>query len=201
MSIVPLPWPEFKILVLCITVLSLGVTLSAQKPDIPESLVLEARSSVQRGANFLVDKQLPDGSWVRQPSVTALCAIALSNSSAKGGGPIVKDAVEKARKYILAHVRPDGSITPDDGGYVNYTTSICLSALAILGNPADKEVMRAARHFLLGEQITEKRLGFLKKKYESYRKVVDMLRKGPEYRFLAGWGMGGERRGGGYGLY
>jgi len=159
---------------------------AANGPDIPESLLLEAKSSIQRGVNFLTDTQMENGSWLDQPSVTGLCMVALHNSNSQQNPSIRKAAVEKARKYILAHVNPNGSITPDDGSYVNYTTSICLSALAIIGNPADKEVMLNARHFLIGEQITEERLEFLKKKFESYKKVMDILIKEEDNPFLAG---------------
>jgi squalene-hopene/tetraprenyl-beta-curcumene cyclase len=163
-----------------------AATVSAAGPDIPESLFLEAKSSIQRGVNYLTDTQEKNGSWLNQPSVTALCAVALRNSNSEQNASIRKAAVEKARKYILDHVHPDGSITPDDGSYVNYTTSICLAALAIINNPADKDVMRKARHFLIGEQITEERLDFLKKKFEAYKKAIDILIKEQDNPFLAG---------------
>jgi len=170
------------------TVVEGGLAISSD-PKIPESLVLEARSSIERGVNFLTDKQDTNGSWMHSPSITSLCAIALHNAGKNQNDEIRIAAVAKARKFILSNVRKNGSICGKDGRYANYATSICLSALAIMGNKADEDIMRKARHFLIGQQMTEERLAFLKEKYKPYKKVIDILVKEKDNPFLDGLGL------------
>lgn len=122
--------------------------------EIPETLVLEARSAIQRGVNFLTDSQSKDGSWFGSPAMTGLVCMALHNSHTTELASIRGEAVEKGREFILNYVQKDGSICKE-GEYANYTTAICLSALAIIGNTKDEPVMRAARRFLIGSQLTE----------------------------------------------
>ena len=123
--------------------------------ELPKTLVLEARKAIERGIGFLIEKQASDGSWLHTPPVTALAAMALHRGAAPKYGVARELAVEKARRFILANVRKDGAICPEDRSYVNYSTAICLTALAALGNPADIAVMRKARHFLIASQLDE----------------------------------------------
>ncbi|MCK5844790.1 MAG: terpene cyclase/mutase family protein, partial [Victivallales bacterium] len=117
----------------------------------------EAYSSVQRGVNYLTDDQEEDGSWMHHPAVTALCAIALHNSGTMENKEVREAAVEKARKFILKFVQKDGSIwmAGQEREYPNYTTACALCALAVINNQADIKVMRAARKYLLGSQVTD----------------------------------------------
>ncbi len=124
---------------------------------IEESVLRESLASVQRGVNFLTDKQMENGSWCDHPAITGLCAMALHNSAAKQNPELRKAAVEKARRYILEFAQKDGSIWPAgrEKDYPNYSTAISLAALAIIGNPEDFEVMKKARSFLIGSQYDE----------------------------------------------
>jgi squalene-hopene/tetraprenyl-beta-curcumene cyclase len=122
---------------------------------LPKTLVLEGRASMERGIGFLLDKQMPNGSWLYSPAVTALGCMALHRGAAPKYGVARELAVEKARRFILSNVREDGAICPEDRSYVNYSTAICLTALATMANPADIDVMRKARRFLIGSQLDE----------------------------------------------
>jgi len=123
-------------------------------PQIPQTIVNEANASIERGVDFLLSTQNDDGSWTMQhePAITSLAAIALLNSRAEGRESKIKKSVEKAHAFVLTRAQENGSIAGSKSKYVNYSTAICLSGLAIINNPADTEVMRKARHFLIGLQ-------------------------------------------------
>jgi len=143
-----------------------SITLQARKniaisygPAIPETLLREAYSSLQRGVNFLTDAQQKDGSWMHHPAVTGLCIMALHNSGSTQNVAIRKEAVKKGKAFILKFVQNDGSIwmAGQKKEYPNYTTAVALSALAIVGDAKDEKVMRKARKFLLNSQVTNKK--------------------------------------------
>jgi len=98
---------------------------------------------------------MTNGSWLHSPPVTALACIALHQGNAPKYGVTRELAVEKGRRFVLDNVHEDGAICLADRSYVSYSTSICLSALAILANPRDVDVMRKARRFLIGSQLDE----------------------------------------------
>ena len=126
-------------------------------PKIDEQLLKDAKASVQKGVNYLTDKQAEDGSWCRHPAITALACTALLNSHTALNPEIRKSAVEKGRKYILTFVQKDGSIWVAGGQreFPTYTTAIVLTFLAINNNPEDENVMRGARKYLLDCQLDE----------------------------------------------
>ena len=124
-------------------------------PRIPATLVLESRAAIERGIGYLIGKQGSDGSWLHSPAVTALACMALHRGAAPKYGLTRQLAVEKGRRFILSNAREDGAICSEDRSYINYSTAICLSALAVLANPSDIEVLRKARHFLISSQLDE----------------------------------------------
>lgn len=121
------------------------------KKELPKTLLLEANASVQRGVDFLMSRQMENGSWLNDPAITGLIAVSLHQSKLSSA---VK-AAEKAREFILKSAQKDGSFMGAKPQYVNYTTAVCLSTLAIMGKKEDIEVMRAARKYLIGSQLTE----------------------------------------------
>ena len=122
---------------------------------IPLSLRLEAQAALERGAKYLIQTQQTDGSWRDFAAITALGGIALHGCRLPDGELARRIAVEKARKRILESVQPDGAICPPNRMYANYSTSVCLAALAVFANPQDTEVMRSARRYLIGQQLDE----------------------------------------------
>ena len=141
------------------TIMAKDKIAGSTEPEIPETLLRESYASIQRGVNFLTDKQEDDGSWMHHPAVTGLCIMALHNSGSTQNVAIRKESVKKGKAFILKFVQKDGSIwmVGQKREYPNYTTAVALSALAIVGNSEDEAVMRKARKFLLNSQITDKK--------------------------------------------
>ncbi|MFO7821463.1 MAG: cycloartenol synthase [Lentisphaeria bacterium] len=127
----------------------------AQDAETDLSVKKESRAAIRRGVEFLLEEQKENGSWLRNPAITGLACVALHESNLAQEKPEVSAAVQKGRTFILQFVRDNGSIAPESGDYVNYTTSVCLSALAIIDEREDRSVMRAARHFLIDSQLDE----------------------------------------------
>jgi squalene-hopene/tetraprenyl-beta-curcumene cyclase len=127
--------------------------------QIPETLVRESFSSIERGMNYLLDSQEKDGSWIHHPAVTGLAVIALHNSGDIGKEVIKKEAIKKGLSFIRKYAQKDGSIwmAGAEKEYPNYTTAVALCALATVGNPEDEKIMRNARKFLIGSQVTDKK--------------------------------------------
>jgi len=125
---------------------------------VPDDVQKKAMAAIQKGGNYLLDHQETDGSWMHHPAVTALCVIAIHNSGASKDDELKKAAVQKGKAFFLKFVQKDGSIwmAGEEHEYPNYTTAIALSALAIVGDKNDEQVMRNARKFLLGSQVTDK---------------------------------------------
>ncbi|MCK5803369.1 MAG: terpene cyclase/mutase family protein [Lentisphaeria bacterium] len=146
-----------------LTALTVGVGLCAQTIGegkrtagvLPPTLLLESRAAVERGVAALMERQESNGSWLHSPAVTALACVALQHGHAPKYGIGRERSVERARRFVLANVRDDGAICTADRAYVNYSTAICLATLALLDNPADIEIMRKARTFLIASQLDE----------------------------------------------
>jgi squalene-hopene/tetraprenyl-beta-curcumene cyclase len=87
--------------------------------------------------------------------------MALAKSESKRNPQIRIEAMEKGRKYILSFVQKDGAIwvAGQQNEYPNYTTAICLSTLAIIGNAEDEGIMRNARKYLIDSQLDENNPG------------------------------------------
>lgn len=124
-------------------------------PALPESLAREAAAAMNRGAAYLLGKQNADGSWQNFPAITALACVALRPCQLPERDETRLAAIARGRQYILANVQPDGAICTPDRMYVNYSTAVCLSALAVLGNPADIPVVRKTRQYLVAQQLDE----------------------------------------------
>ena len=92
----------------------------------------EVQAAIDRGLEWLAARQREDGSWSNGmfPALTALPLQALSNSR----DPRRQPAADKAVKYILSCVQPDGGIYKTvpgrkGGGLSNYNTAISMTAL------------------------------------------------------------------------
>jgi squalene cyclase len=118
-------------------VCSIGIMGVAQQVSIPETVVKESKASIQRGVNFLTDKQGADGSWMHSPALTALSVMALQQSRATELKAIREESIEKGRQFILKFVQKDGAICTSERRYLNYSTAVCTVALALINNPKD----------------------------------------------------------------
>jgi squalene-hopene/tetraprenyl-beta-curcumene cyclase len=127
---------------------------AGQLPSRDASLLHEVDSALQRGLEWLVQQQKPDGSWDHHPAMTALAVTSILRS----GKPLTTNqetAVAGALKFILANVRTNGAIY---GGsemdkYPNYSTAICTMALLAAEKPQYAETIRKAREFLVNSQF------------------------------------------------
>ena len=137
------------------TLLGVSQLYTAAAAEVELSIEKEARAAIERGVEFLLDTQTESGSWKRHPAITGLACVALHESNLAQQKPEINAAIQKGREYILGFVKDNGAISPKSGDYINYTTSVCLSALAIIDEEEDRDVMRQARHFLIDSQLDE----------------------------------------------
>ena len=131
---------------------SLIAALAAMTLCLGAASPARADEAVNRGVNFLLGKQLADGSWGADTSFTGLAVRALLESGIKES----HSAVAKAIQYLLSHQQPDGGIYIKERGLANYSTSICIIALKATGNSSHGEAVRKALQFTLGGQMDEK---------------------------------------------
>lgn len=131
--------------------------VSAQPPAgvLPVSVENERQAAVRRACDWLVAHQHAGGSWsdTNYPALTALPLWALARS----GDPSRKPAMDKAVRFILGCVQPDGGIYRDvpgkkGGGLSNYNTAICMTALYETGDKALIPVVLKARGFVAAAQ-------------------------------------------------
>lgn len=122
---------------------------------ISESLSREAFSAIQRGMDWLVQHQQPDGHWSNPefPALTALPLWALAK-----GACMDTQSMDKATAFILGCIHEDGSIwreVPDNrkgGGLPNYNTALCMVALHVLKRPDLTPVILRARDYIADNQ-------------------------------------------------
>jgi squalene-hopene/tetraprenyl-beta-curcumene cyclase len=133
--------------------LGLAVAHAALADDaLDPKLRNEARSAIARGLDFLKARQSADGSWSRSVGVTALVAKGFLASPL--GYRDADPAVAKSIAFLMAHRRPDGSITEGDVNQ-GYNTATALSALVATHNATHQPVVQAAAGYLKTIQIDE----------------------------------------------
>ncbi|MGE3166357.1 MAG: prenyltransferase/squalene oxidase repeat-containing protein [Planctomycetota bacterium] len=143
-----------------------GVLLSdswsrSEAADVPGGRLRErVATSIDRGCNWLIDHQNPDGSYGRFPDVgiTAFAIEALARSPRayrEQHGPAISKAVE----YLLANRHPDGSIFNEGQALQNYKTSMAILALVALDSgraePRYAKEIEAAKRYVMGLQCSE----------------------------------------------
>lgn len=133
---------------------------------VSDALNRRAEKALRKGTAFLAKIQNPDGSYGthKHPAISALCAIGLHASPADDMA--VRDAaVDRAMTYALGFAQDDGSIFPKSkheeaknksAYYPNYSTSICLLAMATINKAEYVPLMRKARAYLKGTQFKDK---------------------------------------------
>jgi squalene-hopene/tetraprenyl-beta-curcumene cyclase len=135
-------------------VLSLvGVVAAAELPSQSDvSLLQEVARGQERGMAWLAKQQEADGSWRKHPAITGLAITALARSEKPP-----QEVIDRAVKFILANVKPDGAIYGggESDKYPNYSTAICAMALLATGKPEVMDAVKNARKFLIGSQFDE----------------------------------------------
>lgn len=130
-------------------------TIGRPAGTIDPSLKNEINTAIARGLDWLALQQKEDGSW-SDSNFPALTALALQ-AFLKGTHPRKKEICDKAVKYILSCVQPDGGIykmIPErkGGGLPNYNTAICMTALHATGDKSLVPYVLSARKFIAGAQ-------------------------------------------------
>lgn len=130
--------------------------------------------AIAGGLHYLRGEQAPDGSIMKSVGITALALRGFLESPEKyneSDGAFITRPVE----YLLANVRPDGSISASLQSTA-YNTAVAMNALAATQNPKYAPVLAGAAKFLKQHQVDEE---------EGYK---------PDHRFYGGIGYGGGER-------
>lgn len=116
---------------------------------------------IDKGANWIIDSQRPDGSWgshAGDPGITAMVLKALVDSPRayrEEDGPFISAAVQ----YLLSLQQSDGGVYVPDQGLMNYKTSVTLLALTALdaGRKEPRYLSQVARmrDYISGLQCSE----------------------------------------------
>ena len=140
-------------LILCLSIN--GLKAEVLKDEIGYSLRLETLASIDRGASYLLQSQLGNGSWNNHPAITSLVTVALANAperSAVDSG----EAVDKALDYLKEQVHDDGALwNSSTEQYKLYSTAIGALALVRCNRPGDLETIGKIRNYLVRSQNTE----------------------------------------------
>ena len=113
----------------------------------------EIERSIDKGINWLYNQQqLPEGYW-GSPEYPALTALAirslLGHPDSNRDGKYTKQ-MEAGFAFLRSKVQSDGGIYGK--GLASYNTSISLLAFLQRKDPADNEIIQAARRFLINQQ-------------------------------------------------
>jgi squalene-hopene/tetraprenyl-beta-curcumene cyclase len=129
--------------------------------EIDNSLLLEARSGVDKAIKYLVSTQLENGAWGPQGGAPAFTALATSAIASSPNVDKYKAVINKAENYLLTFAQPDGSIwDKSEKGYPNYTTSLSMVALYLANKERHKAVLLKARNFLKNSQFEAGGIGY-----------------------------------------
>ncbi len=118
-----------------------------------------AEPAINKGCDFLLTTQTEEGGWKgyfggADPAITALAAEAIARNPAFGPR---HQTVARAVEFVLKHQQPDGGVYDPQIGYENYTTSVALSLLSSIDNPALDHARKEARRYLIENQWAESR--------------------------------------------
>ena len=152
---------------LCIFNLYLCVSPSLQSEGrgIPARSFTSQEEMIQKAKEFLLSKQLPDGSWRSETygllksgqSLTPFVLYSLSQTI-RNGEDQEKPWVQQSMKFLRSHGNSDGihgRSDPDILDYPNYATSYALHCFLKFGDKNDKPVIQKMIHYLQNQQFSE----------------------------------------------
>jgi len=129
-------------------------TASARQSVADQHTRAEAQRLMKRSARYLIAAQDKDGGWDSQggPGISALVLKALIQEPAVGPR---HRSVQRGVEFILRFQRDDGSLHSAEGLLKNYESSVALSMLAALKDPAYQKQIAALQEFLKKNQWDE----------------------------------------------
>lgn len=154
------------VLTLSLFAVLLSAPVSAQEKEsveVADSLLDRSaiKSMIDRGSNWVIDHQRPDGSWGSfegDPGITAMALKSIIDGPRayrEEDGPFISAAV----KYLLSFQQPDGGVYIPDQGLMNYKTSVTVLALTALdrgrSEPRYREEVARMRDYITGIQCSE----------------------------------------------
>ena len=131
--------------------LLLATAMARAADSMDPQLRQRAKRAIAGGLHYLRGQQAADGSLLKSVGITALALRGFLESPEaynESDGPFVTRQVE----YLLANVRPDGSISASLQATA-YNTAVAINALAATKNPKYEPVIAGARKFLIGHQV------------------------------------------------
>lgn len=153
---------------------SLMPLLAAGADKMDPQLRRRAGRAIAGGLHYLRGRQAEDGSILKSVGITALALRGFLESPEayrESDGPFIT----RPLAYILANVRPDGSISASLQATA-YNTAVAINALAATQNPKYEAAIAGARKFLITHQADEG---------EGY---------GKDHQYFGGIGYGGGER-------
>ena len=141
-----------------VMVLGLLFAGCGKAPQPPAAKASGHRDAINKGVAFLVGAQNDDGSFggegYANVGVTGMAGIAIARAPKRLSAAEQK-ALDRAVAYMLSFVQDNGSITNGDSGYVNYHTSLALTALMDIAPEEHRDAITKARGYLIGSQFSE----------------------------------------------
>ncbi|MGF1449991.1 MAG: cycloartenol synthase [Opitutales bacterium] len=155
---------RLKLCLLAATLFAVSAfSLHAQEVGQPQnlSLKLETRAAIERGLEFLATNQNSGGYWTAEdfPGLSALVIQAFLGSPVPPERGREHPAAKRGLAFLVSKGQPDGGIYTPGRGLANYNTAISLVALYMDNDPANLELMRRARAFVVAQQQLDYRPG------------------------------------------
>jgi squalene-hopene/tetraprenyl-beta-curcumene cyclase len=134
-----------------------GLSLTGRPLDV--SFRNEIQHAADQGLAWLLANQNSNGWWstADHPAITALALTAFAGEPTGRYKTNPPPSLAKGYAFILASVKPDGSIYRT--ALINYNTSLSVMALLSANNPAYDTILRQARNFLIKSQVDLERPG------------------------------------------
>ncbi|KPA13263.1 cycloartenol synthase-like protein [Candidatus Magnetomorum sp. HK-1] len=123
------------------------------KQQINLSLFKETQHSLKIASEYLLNNQLPNGSWKDHPAITALVIYSFIIHPSTISDKKADQAIEKGLKYIESFVQKDGGIYRKE--YRNYVTAVCLMAFTETQLKKYSTIVTNAKNFLIKFQLDE----------------------------------------------
>jgi squalene-hopene/tetraprenyl-beta-curcumene cyclase len=129
---------------------------SAKAGRLPGGLTAETQKrlvdSLNKAETYLKAQQAPNGTWEKNPGITALVATALLKQPGAAHATQLA-AVTPALDSLVGLAKPDGGIY--DKQIPHYITAVSVSALVAGRRPGDRPLVDKARQYLVDNMLDE----------------------------------------------